>query len=382
MNEFDQDALLTDAFAEFVTVAGPAVSPPGAAVARTTVMHRRKIRAAVVAVATAISVAIPITAYAALNRPTQEPAHQPTSTGSVPSTSAPASPGTASPSRPSAASKVPTLAPPDGRITITQLTHGKVRVPRFARPECPSGLVQLQRVTALTSAEYGSVGVYKIVYTNLDNDSAQETAALLTCRLGEPTERQIAAFDRAATGAIVSIGQVTADRAWTLAAAPGGGVTADVSDTQMCCGGPKEAELHQTCTYRWNGRAFVQTGGPSSFSSHAKPTDLSLQVNGASWSRPRSDGTVVGTITVTVRNKGPYASNSIVIFDEGDTTKVVARHARLAVGASVPLTLTVTKDTSNPFFNNLWLYEMGTIESGGDRSPADNRVTYPLWPNA
>lgn len=221
MNEFDRDALLTDAFAEFVTVAGPAVSPPGAAVARTTVVHRRKLRAAVVVLATVVSVAIPITAYAALNRPTQAPAHRPTSTESVPSTSPPASPSTASPKP----------APPDGRITIRQLTDGKVRVPRFARPECPSGLVQLQRVTTVRSAPEGSIGVYQIVYANLDNDSALETAALLTCRLGEPTERQIAGFDRDETGAIVSIGQVTADRAWTLAPAPGGGVTADVSDT-------------------------------------------------------------------------------------------------------------------------------------------------------
>jgi len=142
-------------------------------------------------------------------------------------------------------------------------------------------------------------------------------------------------------------------------------------------------ELHQTRTYGWNGSAFVQTGGPTSFSSHDKPTDLSLRIDGVTWGSPQG-GFRTGIAKVTVTNKGPYRSDEFLVMDNAQfPPPPPVRHGSLGVGESVQLTITVKQPAQGgPSGNQLQLYEMGSPERNADVNPADNLVTYPLWPGA
>jgi hypothetical protein len=73
---------------------------------------------------------------------------------------------------------------------------------------------------------------------------------------------------------------------------------------------PAHAHLKQLRRYAWQGSAFVQTGGPTSFLVDPALTRLSATANRLVFAPPRN-GCRTGTITMTVTNDGPQPANDV-----------------------------------------------------------------------
>ncbi|NUO57762.1 MAG: hypothetical protein HOV78_13910 [Hamadaea sp.] len=322
MNEFDQDALLTGAFSEFSAVSGPAVRPLGAQAVRGEVAHRRKVRAVALGVVAALVIALPVAGYAAFGRESQAPPTPGTTISPTPSETVTESPS-------------PSASPaPDGRITIAQLTAGKVDVPSWGTsgetPEgkCNDGRTTIRKFT--TRWETRVTYVIEVAYANLDDDPALETAAILTCRTGEMGPSMVVAYDRDAAGQIVSLGTVVRTSAkmqgiWHVKPADSGsGVSVDVSDIVACCDTSVDNEFHQWRTYAWNGTAFVQTAGRTDFSNKPLYTDLKLTL-GKVTSAKNANGDRDFSIEMTVSNIGKVTSAPMAVNVWSEPGDLIAR---------------------------------------------------------
>jgi hypothetical protein len=257
----------------------------------------------------------------------------------------------------------PTSAPAssaelDGRIDATTLRSATVTVPGWSGPtpeiasQCRSGRI----VLATPDADMLDTQLDSVVYADLDADPALETAALIRCQYGEAHESMVVAFDRDATGEIVTIGKVTEGVVWSFTAAAPGGVAVDISDMMACCSMSKDNEYHQKRTYAWGGSGFRQTAGPTSFAGKPYVTDLVLTTSALSFG-PVQNGKRTGTITVKVRNAGPVASGRFDVsmeltnattssrylhFSEEGDDCLRSCHEPLAAGATATLKFTVS----------------------------------------
>jgi hypothetical protein len=150
-----------------------------------------------------------------------------------------------------------------------------------------------------------------------------------------------------------------------VSANPTGGIDVDQSDMQACCDVPKVMEYHQVRTYGWNGKAFVQTAGPTSFTTHTRSIDLKLSAQKVAWGPVIADayGAAVREATVTLRvtNLGPVTSNPIAIV--GDHGLVTPDHALdpLRSGMSRTVTAVVRVDIHSESIQ-LEVYELGGVE--------------------
>ncbi len=294
MSEFDD--LISHALGDFraAEVATPGLTP-GVAAVRATVKHRRTVRLATLSVLGALLIAVPIAAFAADprgNNPPPTPGESRT----------PGPVGSASP----APNQAPSLAP-DGVITLGQLSATVVDLPAWS-DTCPAMNVNLATADPKTAQR---VWVAKIVYTNLDDDPALETAALLFCRVGEAPQSQVVAFDRDDSGKIRTLGQVVSNgyklNVRDIGVRAEGGITADVSDMVACCDTPVSREQHQQREYGWNGTKFAQLGGPTVFGDPTRVTDLEVIVADVTLG-PAIDGKRSAAVTVTVKNNGSNPS--------------------------------------------------------------------------
>ncbi len=384
MHDFNDD-LISDAFAGFSAAAAPSVRAAGTGAVRHTIKRRRTRNTIALSVVGALLLAVPVAAYASMDRGNQGPPQVATSPEV-----------TFSPSPSPSPSARPSLTPggPDGRFTPAQLTSAKVDVPAWAdrnEQHCASGRVRL-----LSKAEYqdshdvpGKVGLFAVVHTNLDGDAALETAALTSCQAGEVRRSRVLAFDRDENGRTVMKGIVATGHIWTIAANPQGGVDADVSDFQVCCSTPKAMELHQIRTYGWNGAAIAQLGGPTEFAPHDGLIDLAVSVKGVTWAETRQI-TVAGatrpyrtaTVVLKVVNKGPVTSGEwVVLVGDSDQNEPLSGigQARPVLAAGATVEVTVTFQVDETMFDiaegaQLSVYELGTMAIGYDRNKDDNRT--------
>lgn len=386
MPDFDDD-LINDAFAGFTAAATPSVRAAGSGAVRHTIKRRRTRNTIALSVVGALLLAVPVAAYASMDRGNQGPPQVATSA----EVTVPPSPS-ASPSP----SEVPTG--PDGRFTLSQLTSAKVDVPAWtgeAGKSCVSGRVRLPKIKDVQYFSVsGDVGVFAVAHANLDEDAALETAALVACKVGEASQRRVLAFDRDETGRTVMKGVVASGNIWTIDANPQGSVDADVSDFQVCCDTPKVMELHQTRTYGWNGTAFAQLAGPAEFVPHDGLIDLVVSVKRLTWGETKQV-TVGGakrpyrtaTVVLKVVNKGPVASGQWMVLpgDSGSAESLSGLgQARPALAAGETVEVTVTFRVDESMFGSgdgaqVWVYEYGTVTVGYDRNMDDNRtvVSYP-----
>jgi hypothetical protein len=393
MSDFD-DNLITGAFDDFSDAAAPHVKIAGTTAVRATVRHRRIVRATALSVLGALLIAVPTATYAVSSHGSKSP---PTLAAASPSVSVSTAP---SPSvLPSAApsespSTSPSTPPPPvskaGEITIAELTAVKVTIPAWTNSygECTSGKMTLVKpqprstinhnMTAAPGLEIG-----KVVYTNLDGDSAPETAVLVGCQYGEAAADMVIAFDRNSSGKIVTLGKVAEGHIWSMTARSGGGVTLNVSDSQSCCSTPNAMEDHQTRSYAWTGAHFAQVAGPTSFIAHKQKIVLKVSAT-VTWSKPKNS-VYTGVVTVTIKNPGDITTAAILVEDStqdkeqtpfGPETKLL--HA-LAPGASESASFTVHfLDNSNAFGQTggyVDAYEMGSDTLGQLPVMAE----YPWW---
>ncbi|MFD2765588.1 hypothetical protein [Micromonospora eburnea] len=319
MTERDK-ILVSDEFAAFREAYAPAVLPAGPGTVRRTVRRRRRRAAVVTAAVVALAVAIPVVANAALvGRSGPSPAPADTG-GPTPSVTAPSPTPSPTPSLspttppPSTASATP--AAPDGRISRKALLAARVDLAAwslfktgYAPKTCVSQGVRLDPGPG-TIPESVPVLLGDPKYGDLDGDGAVETVALIGCRFGEPTAKQLVAFDRDTAGRIVTLGWIVGTRpglenitAFTVE--PDGRVRAKVADSQPCCGAPGYWAQQQWQTYSWDGGYFTLTGGRADFGPDPRLTDLAVTPGALVLDPPDESGMRPGTLSVTVRNKGP-----------------------------------------------------------------------------
>ncbi|MEU2665222.1 hypothetical protein [Micromonospora sp. NPDC007220] len=289
------------------------IDGPGPDAARRTLRRRRRAAVATGAVAVALVVA-PIAAVAALRdapspappaaTPTADPTWSPSPRPSPDASRSPSS----SPSSPAA---------PDGRITERQLRAARPDLPAWAGRNC----ADTTRVTLLpaTTPEVDRPYLISVTHGDVDADGATETLALLGCRIGEASAKQVVAFDRDAAGRIVTLGRVTrtheeGDGGFEdvrAVAVADGKVRVQVADLQPCCSIPAYWARQQWRTYGWDGERFAQTGGPTTFGRDSRLTDLAISAGPFVLGPADEHGRFQGTVTVTVTNRGPLDANRV-----------------------------------------------------------------------
>jgi len=218
-----------------------------------TVNHRRKVRLTTLSVLGALLIAVPVVTFAANPRGNNPPPGPATSATREPTVESSAEPSVAPSVQPS------TAPPPDGRITLQQLTAHPVEVPSWNNHHepCDNGRIRLKLETLKPFEVY----VKKVIHTNLDSDEALETAAQLVCRSGDPAPEQVVAYDRDASGQIVLIGRIyghfdDVDFTRDMAARPEGGLKVNVCVGG--CGSDPDPGKYQDREYAWDGTKFIR----------------------------------------------------------------------------------------------------------------------------
>ena len=321
--------------------------------------------------------------------------------GPAPTLVAPILPAKASPG----GSRTP--ATPDGRIPPRQLGQATITVPawRVGHDGCASGRLRFVagRYTGkVTVGDQGLIRIAKVVYADLDDDLAMETAALLTCVAGEGYDAQVLAFDRDSSGAIVTLGPVVhtskdVQLILDVAASPSGGVRVNLGDLQVCCGDAAENTQTQWRIYGWDGAGYARIGGPTAFPPNRYQTDLILTVGDLVFG-PSEQGRRHGVLTLTVRNSGPVRSDAqdiMIALPAGaragngwtSCTPILdghgqCEHGLLGVGQTFTLHLGmildagVALDASLPLWVNAINVNSKTGGARLDATPANNRLTY------
>jgi hypothetical protein len=144
---------------------------------------------------------------------------------------------------------------------------------------------------------------------DVNRDGRTDTVALINCEASESVYWQVAAFD-GTRESVHTIGQVFAigsqpglSIVFDLRVLAGGEVRAEVGDfLGVVVGHAEEVSTHQTRTYSWDGSAFRQVAGPTTFPPNPHFIDLHLTTSGLVLGQP-VNGVRTGTLTVTVQNR-------------------------------------------------------------------------------
>jgi hypothetical protein len=376
------------------TVAGY-FDAPGADAVYATVRQRRRNRAVAVGVLAVAMLGGPAVGFALAAGDGSGP---PAGGGRSATASAPPSPSaSASPSSSPSASATP--AAPDGRISLRDLKRAKLDLPPWPAtvPECEQSAVEF---------------VGQPVYTDVDHDGAEETVAWLHCQPhAEYKVAKVMVFDRDAAGKVVTLGQVLQTpsggdegvgmwKVWAIQATADGHVRVDVGDYFPCCGTARDLPQHQWRTYGWDGRRFVQTGGPTKFGPNPNVTDLRVRADALVMNQ-QADGSWQGTLTITITNAGPSRVPASLIvqppggLDRAGTGAGWARCQRasmtfgpatspgwecdggtIKVGASVTLRLAFVSQVRPSGSFDIWvLHEGSQSEAYPDKHQDDNHAS-------
>lgn len=397
LDDVQNDDLMNAVFADVRQEVAGYIRPAGAAAAVATVRRRRRNRTIAGAALAVALIAGPAIGLAwAQNRPDGTPdVADPTPSVSV-SESAPASPS-AGPS----GSGSPGVIDPG--IPMSQLKNSTLTVPQWPgsiNQGCPSGPLKFSDGKTGADVQVRLAG--DPVYTDVNADGRNETVIRVDCAL-QGLFTQVLAFSRDAGGKISTRAKVVVthvegsdvQKVWAIEPGGPGAVRVDVGDVSPCCGTPPDLPQHQWRVYGWDGQKFHQTGGPTTFPVNPKTTDLAVSatpLRGVS-----TDGvTYVGSMSVTVTNRGPHAANRVELTftfpvevrlksnqggtcatESGPSSYFECRFDKLASGASATYTFSVTmtgqqagKPGTTVYVNN----DATQGESYPDVKPDNNRA--------
>lgn len=204
----------------------------------------------------------------------------------------------------------PSTAPAvDARLFPALLADEGAPVPRDPK----WGNCSLKIARKLGTHTENAVYAENVVYTNLDNDPAVETAAFVRCMLpGGGLLSQIVAYDLDSSGKPVSLGAIvpplTPESVVGLLERAGSGVSARVVSGVY-------DPVGQIRGYAWNGKAFVQVGGETSFP-QALTTDLLVSSDRPLVLTRKADGNYKGVLKFTVTNNGPNPTRELKLVME------------------------------------------------------------------
>jgi hypothetical protein len=364
MSDFDREYLLLDAVHEFRAEALPYVHPAGTAAVRATVRRRRQARIAALAALIVVLVLAPVAAFAAIGGGDQShPAVSPPASGTA-SPSAPPSPGAvqshATPSTP------PPPQPPASLAGAT-FTLGEWRPVQGGPNVCPTGTVTFKNSVAQV-ANKAPVYLRQTALVDVDQDGANEVAVVLWCLNGQAGTYQALALKAAPDGTLTTLGEIwrsglNGENLLTVTPADNGRVDLTLGDIVPCCATPDGVVLTQIRTFAWNGAAFTQVAGPTTFLADRSAVDLAVSAPSVHFVAA-SGGKLSGTLTVTIHNKGPGEARQVSLLvwlddtmqagaggDWGKCARVgtsgvtsVCQLGDVAAGATVALTLPLVTD--------------------------------------
>ena len=301
MPEYDTDQLVRDALERYRSAAMDDLTPPGPAAARGTLRFRKRRRTIVVAAVVALAVIAGGTAAAAALRPDHRPTVPPAT--HVPGPSHTPSTGSSSNQGMSSASPSPA---PNGRISASQLADATLDLPGWSGNNgyCAPGRYTFHDEVA-AGGEYSfylpgndvTGKLPAVTYGDVDGDGAQETIVMLECGV-QDMNGEVVAFDRDTQGHIVTLGPVAQIAIDGMPGAKLDGLRTDSDGTvEVRWSQYKVAyPASQWRQYRWNGKSFTQTGGPTSL-----PEAPTVSWDVTSTMSPTSTG-YEGTLTATVTN--------------------------------------------------------------------------------
>jgi hypothetical protein len=396
--EFSGRDRVADVLADVGYVVGDYVRPPGVAEAYETVRRRRRNRLVAAGVLGAALVLGPAAGLALANGPD---ARTPTADHPTPPPTTPTpSPTPTAPASPSAG---PTGAPPDGRISLAQLTAAPLEIPPWPKGyNCATGQIRLKAPPGRQGERLREKVVGAPLHVDVDGDGGVETALLLQCDW-DGVHRRVVVLDRDAGGRIVLLGEVLRTdpsddgrgiaTVWSVAATAEGRIRVDVGDYPTCCALPPDLAQHQWRTYGWDGQRFTHTGGPTGFDPNPAVSDLSVTADGVVL-RPVNGGSYTSRPTVTIRNDGPSRADlelevtkddkvlSVGVIRRGDCGVIPDDHwfeCRLGwLGKGSTLTVTLDVRAQRPVVGSLHIHVRAVDRDSGALYPeadlADNEA--------
>ncbi|MDG4783964.1 hypothetical protein O7614_30365 [Micromonospora sp. WMMD961] len=311
----DFDPLLRERLSAYRNDVVSRVTGPGPDQARRHLRRRRRMTAMAVAAAAVVLVVAPVVANAALRGDRNPPVPAESVEPTAPPTSTPSTPTPTPTGSPSTTTSTPSA--PDGRISRAQLLATRVDLPSWpsgmAEGGCTTSKVRLKDDT--TDTYVSMLADNEFEHGDIDGDGAVETIAVVACRYGEASAKQVVAFDRDADGRIVTVGRVVRtgdgfDDIRTTEITQNGSVEVRVADIVPCCGTPTYLRREQVRTYRWDGERFGQTDGPTTFGKDPRLTDLRLSMTHELVDVPGADTRQLTTV-FTVTNAGPLDAPQI-----------------------------------------------------------------------
>ncbi|GAA1420795.1 hypothetical protein ACFQZ4_26295 [Catellatospora coxensis] len=292
MPEHEHDDVLWSAVDTYRADTDPLIRPTGTAAAYATVRHRKRLRSTGVAASALVAVLAGGVAISALG-------------GSGPT---PPSPGGSTSAPPAASpSRTPSPVPVATGGSLHGLAGAVLDLPtrKVLDKNCPAGPTSFRDGKAGTD-----VWIDSAVETDLDADGRMEQVALIYCRPGEIPLGQVVAFRRdgegfATLGVVVQVETPlalppqqtpgTVERITKLAGDSSGEIRVEVGNLETTysdlSGGP--IGLYQWRSYRWNGSAFAQSGGSSSFMADTDVVPLDVVLSSPDLSPAPGGGTQV-----------------------------------------------------------------------------------------
>lgn len=277
--------------------------------------HRRRRWTIWAAALSAFAVALSLSLYFVLRDNTAQPTAAGPSATPSPTASTPAA--VPSNSASATASTVPSTAAspanpaPDGRIALDVLKNATLVIPPWPADNVPGPSGPIKFTNGVAEVPAGSdfpsirhMTIDQVRYGDVDRDGAAETVAAIGLYV-QGGSQQLVAFDRDASGRIVTLGSVLSTTGAVRSidvnnfrVDSNGVITGQVGDYAACCG-DRTPTQHQWRSYAWTGNAFRQVGGPTAFPVNPAVAETAIRTSDLVLG-PATNGVRLGTLTVKV----------------------------------------------------------------------------------
>jgi hypothetical protein len=167
-------------------------------------------------------------------------------------------------------------APVSNRIDAATLNSATLPVPAWptGMTVCASGPVRFADGHGARGGNDPEQSIKDVIYVDVDKNGSEDTVVRLECFMNDESASQVVVYVRDAAGSIRLFAPVFATNpkvrsAYALRAGTGGTVEVEVGD-QDSHGEFQASAQRQWRGYGWDGGAFHQVSGPTSFPSPAR----------------------------------------------------------------------------------------------------------------
>lgn len=271
----------------------------------------------------------------------------------------------------------PLITIPPGALDLTDATLDLPALPDDFGP-CQGRQTFVRNLASAYSVDDeidAHSSIVREIVGDVNRDGRTDTVALISCELSESEHWQVVAFDGTpenvhTIGTVLAIGgQPNLAVVFDLQVLASGEIRAEVGDfLGVLIGHAAEVSTHQTRTYGWDGTAFRQIAGPTTFPPNPHFIDLHVTTSNLVLGQP-VNGVRTGTLTVTVQNRAAVRAYGVEfdltaplwlqhvglqwekchLLDPDTAAHASCEIGELGAGASRTLTLTFSAEVSSDF---------------------------------